>query len=269
MKTSRRMRSWAFVAPLLGLQGLAACLEKSDGDLVIQQAQPIKADGESCVANTDEQNYLSHGTVDMAVARNYEMFPLVRNNMADITATKGYSIRDARLNTKNVSLRKATITYHTQEEFSVRLGDRTVPLAASVSTGGKTTVSVELLTPSMIEQFRNSKEFIVIGSQGEVRPARSSIDLVVGLTIDGETQDGNKVESNEFEFSVRVCNGCLVFYPPDATSDEGPAPNCLAPPDTTSDDTLCAIGWERPIHCGLCTSFAPDPLARQLCQPTL
>ncbi len=270
MKSSRRIQPWAFAFPTFLLLGLASCVAESDGGLVIQQAQPLTVDGTSCVADTDETVYLPRGVVDMAVARNYELFPLIRNNFIDVVAAKGYTAKDTRLNTKNVSLLRAKVSYHTQDDFSVTLQNRTVPLSASVGTGGgKTTVSVELLTPAMIDKFRNSKEFVVIGSQGEVRPARSSVDLSVDVTVEGQTQDGNDVESNTFTFALRVCNGCLVYYPPQSSSDAGTAPNCLAPEPTSDSINLCGIGWQGSVDCGTCLAFAPDPLARQLCQPAL
>lgn len=268
MKTPRS-RLAPLLLPLLGAQGLVACAESKDGDLVIVQAQPVTEEEGSCIGSQDTSISLSRGTVDMAVAQGYVLFPLVQNNIEDIRQVKGYNQRDARLNTKDVLLRRAKITYGTQEEFTVQIQDRTVPLSASVlSQGGQATVAVELLTPAMIRQFRNAKEFIAEVGQGEVRPARTSIDLSVNVTIEGETQDGNEVESNEFNFSLRVCNGCLIFYPPEATGEEGPAPNCLNPPDT-EDVSFCGIGQDRAVHCGVCAAFAPDPLARQLCQPAL
>lgn len=268
MKTSRRIQPSGIALPILLLAGLTGCVAEQDGGLVIQQAQPLTEDGNACVANADETLFISSGTVDMAIAQNYELFPLIRNNLGDVTQIKQYKPTDARLNTKNISLRRAKISYHTQDPFSIPLDDRTVPLSASVATGGMTTTSVELLTPTMIDRFRNADEFIVLGSQGEVRPARNSITLSVVVKVEGETQDGNDVESNDFTFSLRVCNGCLVYYPPSATSDEAAAPNCLEPP-TDETISLCGIGWNNQFSCGACLAFAPDPLARQLCQPAL
>jgi hypothetical protein len=266
MKTPRRIQPWAFAAPLLTVLGAAACVEPKDGDLVIQQAQVI--DRGECIASLDESLYLSRGTVDLAVAQSYTLFPLVRNNIENIRETKGYGPRDLRLNTKRVSLRRAKITYRPQDEIDIQLRDREVPLSASVdSTGGLTTVSVELLTPAMAREFRNSDQFLLRGSQGEVRPARTSIDLSVGVTIEGETQDGNAVETNEFVFTLRVCNGCLVYYPAGNVAEDGPAPNCNAATD--EEVAFCAVGWELPVSCSACQSFAPDALARQLCQPPL
>ncbi len=259
MKTPRILLPWAFALPLLALQSLSACLEPNDGDLVIQQAQPLSGSGSSCIATVDESLYLTSGTVDMAVAQSYSFYPLVRNNIRDIIETKRYQPTDARLNTKAVSLKRAKVTYHTQEEFSVQLADRVVPLSASVATSGLTAVAVELLTPAMIRQFRNADEFIVRGSQGEIRPARTSLDLTVGVTVEGETQDGNQVESNEFVFSLRVCNGCLVTYYPGCTNG--------TEEDTSGD--VCVVGWETPISCAVCNAYARDPLARQLCEPAL
>lgn len=259
MKTPRFLKPWAFALPVLAVQSLSACLEPNDGALVIQQAQPLTGSGASCVPG-DESLYLTTGTVDMAVAQGYTLFPLVRNNIRDITETKRYQPTDARLNTKSISLKRARVSYHTQEEFSVELSDREVPLSASVATSGMTAVAVELLTPAMIRQFRNAEEFIVRGSQGEIRPARTSIDLTVGVTLEGETQDGNSVESNEFVFSLRVCNGCLVTYYPGCTNGSGDA-------DTSAQ--TCVVGWETPFSCAVCNAFARDPLARQLCEPAL
>jgi len=266
MKTPRRNQPLAFAAPLLVVLGGAACLEPKDGDLVIQQAQAV--DRSECIPSLDESLYLSRGTVDLAVAQSYTLFPLVRNNIENIRETKAYALTDLRLNTKRVSLLRAKITYRPQDEIDIQLRDREVPLSASVdSTGGITAVSVEVLTPAMSREFRNSDQFLLRGSLGEVRAARTSIDISVGVTIEGETQDGNPVETNQFVFTLRVCNGCLIYYPQSNVEESGPAPNCNAA--STEETEFCAVGWEVPVSCSACQSFAPDALARQLCQPPL
>jgi hypothetical protein len=64
----------------------------------------------------------------------------------------------------------------------------------------------------------------------------------------GTTLGGEHVESNEYEFPVTVCNGCLVNFDSDTTA---PFPNCHSPaPQTTT--TPCFFGQDQPGDCHTC-----------------
>lgn len=265
------MMSGTRLLKLLTAAGILAavcnCAEDNNGALVISQMQTL--DPESCQVEPDEKIFRGAGILDMAVARSYTVFPLIRNNILDIVKSKGFQARDFRLNTKDVSLRRAVLSFSPFEETEVAFPTVDLPLSGTVNTESHAIVGIEAISSGLINELRNSRQFITVGSQGDVRPARDSITVSLKLVVHGQTNDGNEVESNPFFFKLEICNGCLVFYPPSASGPEGPAPNCSNSEEEILPEQLCAVGQDRPLHCLVCSAFAPDPLARQLCQPPL
>jgi len=267
----------------LGVALLAAALAggcaEDDGSLVILQAQPVGA-ATQCTTTVDREISRSWGTVDMAVATNYYVFPLVQNNLSDVLAVKEYRASDSRLNVNRVRLRRAVVKYRTLDQISVSFpSELKVPLTGTVeSDGGVLNFGIEVLTPGMIQDLRNAPEFLIFGAGGDVRPARASIKLIINVTIEGETFDNRALTTNEFFFPLEVCNGCLVTIPPEAVNPQNPRqPNCLnINVDVTSGQStiptpMCPelLGQNETFDCINCALAAPDPLARQLCQPSL
>jgi hypothetical protein len=264
-----RTRRGAWTAALGLTAALTGCVvDDEDGALVILQAQPLS---DSCEINTSEAISLSRGVIDMSMGTQYQLNLLVANNMKLISGIRQYQPQDARLDTTTVRLTRAIIEYRALDQISVSFPEQLrVPLSSPVSPGGRSAFGVEVLTPAMIQDLRTSPEFIVRGADGQVRPARTEVKLLVNVKVEGETLDGKSVGSNEFTFPLTVCNGCLVQVPPDAVSVEaGVQPNCLliGGEDVETPDDLCFVGQDAPVDCRVCTLFAVDDFARQLCQP--
>jgi hypothetical protein len=264
-------RRKAWTAAALGLAAaLSGCLvDDEDGKLVILQAQPLS---DTCEITTDRTVGLSQGVIDMAMATDYTLNLLVQNNMDQITRVRSYQPQDARLNTTDVRLTRAIVEYRALDQVTASFPEQLrVPLSAPVSAAGTSVFGVEVLTPAMVQDLRTSPEFIIRGADGQVRPARTSVKLLVNVKVEGETLDGKSVGSNDFTFPLTVCNGCLVAVPPDAVSvDAGVQPNCLrldAADIGTAADDLCIAGQDAAVDCRICTLFAVDDFARQLCQP--
>ncbi len=259
-------KGWALCLAVTVLSGCVVGDE--DGKLVILQAQPLS---ESCQISTGREFSLSRGVIDMAMGTDYTLNLLVQNNMRGINDIKGFAPGDARLDTTTVRLTRATVEYRALDQISVSFPDQLrVPLSSPVEPNGLSAFGVEILTPAMVQDLRTSPEFIIRGADGEVRPARTAVSLLVNVTVEGETLDGKSVGSNEFTFPLTVCNGCLVSVPPDAVSVEaGLQPNCLRIDgeeiETPAD--LCSPGQDAAVDCRLCTLLAVDDFARQLCQP--
>jgi hypothetical protein len=60
--------------------------------------------------------------------------------------------------------------------------------------------------------------------------------------------------TDEFQFPVDVCNGCLIQF---TDAPGSPSPNCLenASAATISDSVPCQIGQDIPIDCRLCPTL--------------
>ncbi len=79
-----------------------------------------------------------------------------------------------------------------------------------------------------------------------------SVTVVTFTRFFGHTLGGQSVESNEFEFPVTVCYGCLVSFPADEESPAAPAPNCLSSATGTVTTVPCQAGQDQAIDCGHC-----------------
>ena len=125
----------------------------------------------------------------------------------------------------------------------------------------------------MIESIRQSPQFLTVDAQSQLRPLRTSMTLIATIKYRGRTLDGREVESNEVNFPITVCNGCSVYYPPDAESDDARSPNCLGRAnidDVELPEILCPdrVGTDGfSVHCLQCPGFAVDSFSRQLCEP--
>lgn len=256
----------------LGLWAGGSGCEAEPVSIQIIQMQSVSTT--SCEPNTTLTNALSLGTVDLSLATNYVAFPLVRNNMSNIGTVQGFGPADGRVATLDVVLREAVVEYGTLGPITADLpSKRVIPLAGTVRLGNSSALGIELLDAATLAAIRQAPEFLVIDSQSQVRPVRSEVTMTTKLVFRGVTVDGRELETNEFFFPLRICNGCLITYPPEAISTNlGATPNCLAidPAEDERDPPDCPgrVGSDNFfVDCRDCQGFAVDSLARSLCQP--
>jgi hypothetical protein len=81
--------------------------------------------------------------------------------------------------------------------------------------------------------------------------------LVTYVTFFGQTTGGNTIQSDEFEFPVDVCDGCLITFP--AADDNPlpslPQPNCLLAASNSSSSSVptpCFPGQDFAVECAVC-----------------
>lgn len=87
-----------------------------------------------------------------------------------------------------------------------------------------------------------------------------STHVVSFIRAFGQTLGGQHVESNEFQFPITVCNGCLVSFPAAANDPaQKPNPNCLSVSSTTIQAAPCRIGQDQPVDCRICQTNPPTP----------
>jgi hypothetical protein len=81
---------------------------------------------------------------------------------------------------------------------------------------------------------------------------------VVYITFFGQTLGGQTLQSNQYQFPVDVCHGCLVTYPAGsptgyckAASSSAVFQACQPGQDQVSDCTYCASNMPEPNYCYL------------------
>lgn len=250
--------------------GLVAC-EDSEVRLQVVQMQPI--DLETCTPSVDFTIALGNGVVDIALAQNYLISPVVVNKLLDVRVSKEFDETDGRIDTHDITLRSAIIEYTALDELEANIPSQVkLPISASVPVNGEgTIITVEALTPAMIEEIRSARQFLLFDSQNQLRPVRSSVQMILKMRLQGVTLDGKEVESNDFVFPLTICNGCRVTYPPDAIDTSTAVPTCVSTLATDVAPIITCpgvLGQDNSfVDCVQCQGFAADSISRQLCQP--
>jgi hypothetical protein len=113
-------------------------------------------------------------------------------------------------------------------------------------------VTVTSVIDSQVAAAVASGNTMLLGQGGYVR-------VITYLRFFGNTLGGRYVESNEFEFPVDVCQGCLILFTPQDINPCVPAPNCLgnaAAGTSSAQSTVpCSMGQDLKIDCIQCQSY--------------
>jgi len=144
-----------------------------------------------------------------------------------------------------------------------RLAAATIP-PSSGGVPGYAAVFVRIVDDAAIAGSPEIQQLIAAGpDQGGL------VRLVTYVRFFGKTLGGQSVESDEFEFPVDVCNGCLVGF---TDNPAYPHPNCATSVTTTMQSSQpqvpCILGQDLPIDCSLvcqsipsCAANTPSPIA--------
>ena len=90
----------------------------------------------------------------------------------------------------------------------------------------------------------------------------ASRTVVVHVDLTGtDPATGSAMSSPEYQFPVRVCNGCLVSFATGNDPVQPVQPNCYKPAPADMH-VPCAIGQDEQVPCELCVASRPacDPL---------
>jgi hypothetical protein len=127
--------------------------------------------------------------------------------------------------------------------------------AASVFPATGTTPSFVPATVPIIDQ----DALTTIKNTGTGIGVGSLVRVETFVKFFGKSTGGTAVESNEFQFPVDICAGCLIAFP--VAEDDGTdavQPNCknatAAASGTSSIPTPCRIGQDAPVDCAVCKS---------------
>lgn len=230
--------------------GLIAACAHDDSTVFIRgvQAPPSTLTGGVCLFTPDPGGaFLSTGVFDVAFTGSYEAETLVGSQLI---SQANHDL--VRTESANVTLQGAIVRL--TDASGTEIKSFTSLSSGFVSPGNGTTASygtigVTLVDPATSDLIRATL------------PARGSKLLVAYFKIFGQTLGGTSVETDEFQFPINVCNGCLVVFPAGSQDDalaftEG-KPNCKSKTAaTTMSATPCIAGQDVPIDCRLCQGFA-------------
>ena len=151
-----------------------------------------------------------------------------------------------RTETSRITLQGATVTVEDAEgnqraSFTTLAAGFVNPSAGTVPGYGL--VSVTLINPALVEKLR---EEIPIGETKR---------LLARFKVFGQTLGGQSIESNESQFPINACKGCLVDFPPEADDVTTPQVDCRVTGEATAIPQPCVKGQDELIDCRLCNTL--------------
>jgi hypothetical protein len=195
--------------------------------------------GQSCSFTADPtQLHINSGILDVAFSRSYYAELLVGNQLIQRASPE-----QGRTETNRIVIQGAIITVtdvtgaNLHDPFTRSTAGTVDPSLGSQP--GYLAMSVQLLDHGIVDGIANS-----MGIRGD--PVR----LLVHIKVFGNTLGGDHVESNDFQFPVDLCRGCLVNF-----SAINPLTNDCTPGATgaaTSTFAPCNPGQDQSIPCSLC-----------------
>jgi hypothetical protein len=236
-----------------GLAFTAAC-QHNDSSLFVQNVlypTPV-ASGQSCIyTNNPDQSVLSSGALDVTLTQEYVAEFLVGNQLVAQENSQNLMTETSTINIEGAIV-TVTDAAGNQLDFFKSLTSGTV----YPSTGS--TPGYAALSATIISQKATN---LVAGTGNGNLPSGSTITVVSYVKFYGHTLGGTYIESNNFEFPVDLCAGCLINYSGSSLSEcNGIAlkqPNCLGSSSTsTSLPVPCAIGQDFSIPCSACSGSA-------------
>jgi hypothetical protein len=241
-----RATSTAATALLAGLI-IPACAH-NDGSIFIRH---VMAPPGGCVYQADpSQVAITEGLVDASLTGAYTPWVLIGNQL-----TARASVEDSRVESARVVIQGALVKVVDPADGSVQM-DNTVLTSGTVDPGTGTNPSWGVASVTMMNQA--ALAHFDPGAVGQ--PSRLGVAYV---KVFGETLGGQSVESNEFQFPINVCHGCLVFFPPGSGTNNYCAAGTVGGSSATNVPTACVPGQDEPIDCSLCYPIAAcDPARR-------
>ena len=199
-----------------------------------------------CLYTADPtQPSISSGTVDVALKATYDAVFLIGNQM--VSEVNGSQLQTE---TSIVNIQGAIVRVtsgNQQLSTYTRLAAATIPPLSGNTPGYAAVGPVTIVDGPALSSASN---FLAGMAGGTVTR------LVSHVRFFGVTLGGQSVESNEFEFPVDVCFGCLIAF---TNNPLYPTPNCIGTAGSSSTSQAiipCEPGQDTALDCNACQGLA-------------
>lgn len=221
---------------LTGVVAAPGCAEV-DSEMFIR-AVVARRPPDCIAAATAEAPTVVNGFLDVSLRSEYVATLLVGNQVL----TRG-DPATAKTETSRVGLVRAEVSV--ENASGTQLNSFEVPITGFVNQALGLEPGFGLATVTLIDSkaasLANAKD-------------ASLKRLVSKVRVFGKTLGGAEVQSNEFQFIIFACKGCLINYP-DGTDDPNiDGRDCTLPGTTDLQDNAgaCLPGQDTPIDCRIC-----------------
>ncbi len=248
-------RVWGHVLAALSLVGgvataFSACVH-DDSTIFVQSVLAPQTSSQPetpCTYTADPtEPFLSSGVLDLALRTEYDAVFLLGNQMASQANSSQLQTETSFVNITHAIVRITTADGQELATYT-RLTAATIPPASGNTPGFSTIGAVEVIDGTTLGGPAVQQNLVPGGS----------VRLVTNVRFAGTSLGGESVESNEFQFPVDICIGCLIGF---TNNPVCPVPNCVGNPgaSTTASQPLipCGnnIGQDLPIDCNTCSNM--------------
>jgi hypothetical protein len=246
----------AGVGVAIGVSGLTAACAHDDSTIFIRDVltPPTAQAGGLCQYTADpSQSSITSGILDVAFATSYTAAFLVGNQMTPRSVNDQTRTETSRVTLQGAIVRVTDINGNELRPSFTWSASTTVDPA----TGGTPSYApffAEIVDSTVAAQLKGQAQAAVAAHQ-----AIGTTRVLTYTKVFGHTLGGTRVESNEFQFPVDVCYGCLVTFPSGVSSPLFPQPNCANQTQgggATSQP--CIMGQDQLVDCRLCSATNPD-----------
>jgi hypothetical protein len=242
---------WGHVLAATALLGAtASACAHDDSTLFIRDVlqQQLVTNGQQCLYTNDPtQTFISSGVLDLDFRDTYDAVYLVGNQTVPV-GNPSTPNTETSIITIQGGIVRITDSAGNQLKTYTRYTSATIdPLQGTDPSYSP--VFLTILDADTVESFRSTVS----------QPQRPEVRLVTYVRVYGNTLGGDYVESDEFEFPIDLCQGCLIRFAPQDIDPNLKAPNCHAA-NATSASSLpipCNPGQDDTIDCSQCQGI-PD-----------
>lgn len=219
---------------------MPACAENDQSIFIRSMLAPAQnRQNNMCVYSSDpSQTAISEGLLDVGVTDSYQASLLIGSQL----------IARANQNDARGEANRARL-----DGAIVRVTD---PNGGSL--GEFTSLGSGFVEPQVNNQPSFSPFFVTVLDSATIKKLAEQVTgpqsklVVVNIKVFGRTLGGVDLETGEFQYPIRLCNGCLVSF---ASGDDPATPerDCSLPLESGGSTTLpCHAGQDEPVPCQVC-----------------
>jgi hypothetical protein len=240
-------RIWGFVLSGIaivagGALAISACAH-DDSTIFVRSvlAPPLVTLGAGCIYTPDPtQPFLSTGLLDVAVhPGSYTATFLLANQMVPVGDPTVPQTETSIVTISSVVVRDTDINGNLLDTFTYDATTEILPSQGN-TPGYSPMVDVQIISPLALSKLAG----LAAGAADRVLTYEKFV---------GKTLGGQYVESNEYEFPVDVCDGCLVAFRQSDVNPQCSFPNCLGNPAMMNATVTVPCNFEDfAVDCQAC-----------------
>lgn len=252
------MRRYGLATAVLAALGLLAlpniaCEDPTGGD---KQALHINGNTfvssrTQCQIRAGATEFRPRGYMDIAVTNTYFLYPQVENLLPETDDLTTLGPAELRLNNNNLTIIGATVNYDYDDTsgFGEQGGTFYFDDFQGVFVRASGSAKVGEIAPTVIQAVPYELGNLIAGDQDLRALGGAGVEITLRVRVVGQMADGTQVQSNELWYPLVICNGCLVYFPPNVD------PRVLLESITVP----CVPGQDDGVDTRLCYAYASAP----------